>query len=546
MPRRAAYCGFCGTVTGRAPAGALELVLPSRERMPLAGVLTIGRASDSTVSLDDRSVSRRHARILAGGGTPLIEDVGSTYGTLLDGAPIAGPAALFDGAVIRLGDVELRVERARAEAEAGRTVMVPAAQGTMALPRVEAPGTQMGFRPGVRPGWALKRLEASEGSRRFVLRNLRTGDLVRMGPEEAELFELLDGHRALPELMTEAEERQGAAGVPRLAQLLAELGERGLLEGVDGGGPAPEQGGRLRSLLKPRERVIPGAGRLFERIYLAGGWILFTGPALLLLAVLAIGGLVAFGVLIFGRYGTPFVVADKIGLGGLVFIAGRFLVVALHEVAHGLVVASFGRSVPRAGIKVMMGMPFAFVDTSEAWFEPRRRRIAISAAGPASDLVVGGVVALVALALSPGNFRDILFQVALAAYIGAFFNLNPFLDRDGYHMLVDALGQPGLRRKARDYLALRLAGKPTPAVPRSLAVYAVMSVGWMLLAIVFVVVLSQLYFDRLNAIAPAWAVWAVFGGLYLLLFLPIAFVLGRPLLERRRRAAPEEAGGALA
>ena len=55
--------------------------------------------------------------------------------------------------------------------------------------------------------------------------------------------------------------------------------------------------------------------------------------------------------------------------------------VAVHETAHGLAMASFGRKIHKAGLKLVMIFPYAFVDTSEAWFEPRKRRIAISAAG---------------------------------------------------------------------------------------------------------------------------------------------------------------------
>ena len=82
------------------------------------------------------------------------------------------------------------------------------------------------------------------------------------------------------------------------------------------------------------------------------------------------------------------------------------------------------------------------MDTSDGWFEPRRRRLAISAAGPASDLLVGAVFALGA-AFVHGTVRDVLFQLSFAAYVGALSNLNPLLDRDGYHMLVDWLGEPG-------------------------------------------------------------------------------------------------------
>ena len=49
--------------------------------------------------------------------------------------------------------------------------------------------------------------------------------------------------------------------------------------------------------------------------------------------------------------------------------------------------------------------------------------------------------------------RDIFFQLAFAAYVGAFFNLNPFIERDGYHILVDVLREPGLRRRAREQFA---------------------------------------------------------------------------------------------
>ena len=170
-------------------------------------------------------------------------------------------------------------------------------------------------------------------------------------------------------------------------------------------------------------------------------------------------GLGVFAYLIGGRYGTPFVVADKFGLGGLVFLGGRFIVVVIHESAHGLAMASFGRKVQRAGLKLLFIFPYAFVDTSEAWFEPRRRRIAISAAGPVSDFSIGAVFALCCLLFPEGTVRDIFFNLAFAAYVGAFFNLNPFIDRDGYQILVDVLREPGLRRRAREQFSRRLSGQ---------------------------------------------------------------------------------------
>jgi putative peptide zinc metalloprotease protein len=533
-------------VLGR--AGGFDVVLPDGARVPLRGVVTIGRSDGNDLRVDDRSVSRHHARVLAAVGVPpVIEDVGSTHGTLLDGRELAGRAELTDGSRIGVGDVELRVERHRNAADAGRTLVVPVG-GSVVLPALgvasaDAPGATGGLHPRLRSGYRLKRLSAEEGALRWVLRSDRTGDVMRLGDQEAELVGLLDGEHALPDLLVAAEERLGSAGVGRLARLLASLGERGMLAGVER--REPGIGGRLARLAKPRQLPIRNTAPFFASLYRRAGWVLFTRAGLAVLAAIAIAGLVAFTALIVGRGGTPFVVASKVGVGGLVFLAGRFLVVTLHEMAHALTMASFGRPVPQAGFMTVIGIPFAYVDTSDGWFEPRRRRLAISVAGPASDLVVGGVASLLSYAAGPGNLRDILYQVALAAYVGALFNLNPFLERDGYHILVDILREPGLRRRAREHFVRWLSGRPVDASERrAVALYGIASVGWMIVAAGFVIILTLVYAERLEAFASPQVVWAVLGAFYLLLFVPVGVVLVRPLIQRWRRS-PKEAPGAV-
>ena len=312
----------------------------------------------------------------------------------------------------------------------------------------------------MRSGYALKRLDASEGPRRWVLRDLEANRFLRMSDEDAELFQLVDGRHSLPELVREAEQRLGPAGPAQLARLLSELAERGLLGGTAGAAAAdPQPRGLIGRLAQPREKTWAGAADLFDRLYRHGGRLLLTQPALMAIAVLVLAGLAVFPYLVVARYGTPFVVAQKIGIGGLVFLLGRFAVVAVHETAHGLVMVAFGRRVRKAGLKLLLVFPYAYVDTSEAWFEPRRHRVAISAAGPISDLSLGALFALFCLALPAGTVRDIFFQLAFAAYLGAFFNLNPFIERDGYQILVDLLREPGLRRRAREQLMRRLSGR---------------------------------------------------------------------------------------
>jgi len=542
VPRHAGSCPTCGAPrNGASPT--LELVLADRTRVPLLEEITIGRAPGNTLELADPSVSRRHARIRPAarpGDSPVVEDAGSTYGTWLDGRRIDQATPLREGSRLRVGELELRVDRRRGESEAGKTIVVPAGQ-SLVLPsaggdaRLEAATTRFGERPRLRSGYALKRLDASEGARRWVLRDLVGEKFLALNDDDAALLGLLDGTRSLAELVREAEHRLGATGAGRLAQLLAELGERGLLAGSEGaatGNPPAE--GLLQRLLKPRERAWAGAGAWFERLYERGGWRLFTRTALVLIALLVAAGIPTFGYLIGARYGTPFVVAQKVGVGGLVFVLGRFALVAAHETAHALTMASFGRRVHSAGLKLLFVFPYAYVDTSEAWFEPRRRRIAVSSAGPVSDLAFGGAFALTCLALPAGLLRDVFFQLAFAAYLGALFNLNPLLERDGYQILTDVLREPALRRRSSLQLRRRLSGGADASDSPVLARYGLFALGWTGVAAVFAGAMSLRYVQVLATLVPPPAAWALLGALWLTLFTPV-FAIVVPALRQRRR-----------
>ena len=119
---------------------------------------------------------------------------------------------------------------ARSSSSPARACVVPALGPT----GVAAAATQFGMKPRVRSGYALKRLDASEGSKRWVLKDLNRNTFLRLSDNDAHLFELLDGTHSLSDLIGIAEQRFGSAGAPRLARLLADLGERGYLAGVAG------------------------------------------------------------------------------------------------------------------------------------------------------------------------------------------------------------------------------------------------------------------------------------------------------------------------
>ena len=80
--------------------------------VPLGNVqITIGRAPDSTLIIDDDYASSRHARIYPSEGSWVVEDLGSTNGTWIDRTRITSPTVLPVGAPLRVGRTTLQIQK---------------------------------------------------------------------------------------------------------------------------------------------------------------------------------------------------------------------------------------------------------------------------------------------------------------------------------------------------------------------------------------------------------------------------------------------------
>lgn len=78
----------------------------------LAGApITIGRASDSTLVLNDDYASNRHARLYPHEGVWVVEDLGSTNGTYLDRMRLTAPTVVSPGTPIRVGKTVFELRR---------------------------------------------------------------------------------------------------------------------------------------------------------------------------------------------------------------------------------------------------------------------------------------------------------------------------------------------------------------------------------------------------------------------------------------------------
>jgi hypothetical protein len=71
----------------------------------------LGRGDGADIRLEDAFASTRHARLVPEGDVIVLEDLGSTNGTYLNGEPLRGPQPLHVGDRIKIGDSEFSFER---------------------------------------------------------------------------------------------------------------------------------------------------------------------------------------------------------------------------------------------------------------------------------------------------------------------------------------------------------------------------------------------------------------------------------------------------
>ena len=100
------------TTTAASAGARLVIVSPAalaEHTFGLAGETTIGRGAGCAVAIDDARVSKLHARVYPGFDGWLVEDLGSTNGTALDGRLITAATPIAVGGRISIGGIVLEL-----------------------------------------------------------------------------------------------------------------------------------------------------------------------------------------------------------------------------------------------------------------------------------------------------------------------------------------------------------------------------------------------------------------------------------------------------
>jgi pSer/pThr/pTyr-binding forkhead associated (FHA) protein len=96
-----------------AKISVIENNIPVNSFSLTAGTVSIGRAKNNDVRIQDSTVSSHHAKIVTFYNASYIEDLGSTNGTFVNGKRVK-KQTLKPGDIISLGALSLKVENEEA------------------------------------------------------------------------------------------------------------------------------------------------------------------------------------------------------------------------------------------------------------------------------------------------------------------------------------------------------------------------------------------------------------------------------------------------
>jgi putative peptide zinc metalloprotease protein len=359
-------------------------------------------------------------------------------------------------------------------------------------------------RPRQKPGVEAHHRTTPTGETITTLKDPQRGAYYRLSPRGFFLWQRLDGSHTLRDLTLEYMTEFGAFAPQAISDTLGRLAEAGFVEGARPAGAVLERVVRTTGW----QRATAAAHRIMEwqgsvrgvdepltRLYRGGMFLLYTRAGQVFLAAIALVGIVAF-VLGIGELGAALEESEAGGWLLLFWIPVTLVALLVHEAGHAFTTKHFGREVPRVGIGWYWFGPVAYVDTSDMWLEGRWPRIAVSLAGPYTNLVIGSFASIAAWFVPNAVLSAVLWEFAVLSYLGVLLNLNPLMEFDGYYVLSDLLEKPNLRPRALAWLGRDLI--PALRTPGGLKghrlelFYGLASVLYIALMAVLTVVLYRL------------------------------------------------------
>lgn len=194
------------------------------------------------------------------------------------------------------------------------------------------------------------------------------------------------------------------------------------------------------------------ADKKIETLYRYGGFLFTNIPALIIISFIIIAGLSVFS------YSLNHGLAKIHTINHLILflISLIFVSCVLHlfsALAKALTIKRFGNIIPSFKLGFYLIFPIAYVDTSDLWMSSRVPRVTSMLSGIICTLFVASLLSIYLYFIPNSTMLPILSLSSTVLYFVALRALNPLLDSDGYHTLINAFDSPKLREYAFAWLA---------------------------------------------------------------------------------------------
>jgi hypothetical protein len=141
-----------------------------------------------------------------------------------------------------------------------------------------------------------------------------------------------------------------------------------------------------------------------------------------------------------------------------------FLIASLHELGHALSAVRYGRPIREAGVGLIAIIFLAtYVRMKDTWLLPTRQRLVVLLSGGLFSGAVGGLLFWAGAFIGASDLGLYLRDLGMFTLAATVMNFYPFLFKsDGYYILEDVTGTPGLRTKAWRMALNAVRGKRAP------------------------------------------------------------------------------------
>ncbi|MDP7130936.1 MAG: cyclic nucleotide-binding domain-containing protein [Planctomycetota bacterium] len=333
------------------------------------------------------------------------------------------------------------------------------------LEEVESDAT--GEAPRLLEGTECVEVQDDEDSTHFLLRNRNEGAYVRIDEREYFLWQQMDGHTTLGELVESYFDQYHALGYDRVGKFLHKLIDHGFLDlesvalwhsenrlADDEAKPEGISSWLQRLAFQP---VGPNFGdRFFKVLDDLGFGFLGQTIALRCMAAGGILGLLLFAFTLSAHGSEHLYQAFKpAGYFSLAFVGvyGWLIIGSVvHEFARAAALKANNCKVVKSGIAFHMGVPGVYVDTRDCLARPRAQRRRVILSGIWAEMFLFGLCGIASGMLGSAIWQQLMSLGTVIIGLRLIYHACPFVDSPAYEAVVESCDLPQLRRAALRFL----------------------------------------------------------------------------------------------